>query len=107
MSKTKTSAEAAINSAPTDEASIREIIEKCKRETRIEYRYGDGFFKPRMRGINHLELGRSKIISSPITILIEWLYVEWKRVRNFFRDLDKRLVLTRLNVAITCCETKE
>lgn len=79
------------DSAAPDEAAIRKIIEKCKRETRIEYRYGDGFFKPRMRGINHLELGRSKIISSPITILIEWLYVQWKRVRDFFRGLEKRL----------------
>ena len=67
---------------PVDEASIREIIDRCKKETRIEYKYGGGFFTPKLRSINHLEVGRSKIISNPITILIEWLYVEYKKLRD-------------------------
>ena len=76
---------------PMDEHSIREIIDKCKGETRIEYEYGGGFFKPRLKGINHLEVGRSKIISSPLTIMLEWLLVQWIRLRGFFQRLSARL----------------
>lgn len=71
--------------ASMDEQAIREIIDKCKRETRIEYEYGGSFFKPRLKGINHLEVGRSKIISNPITILLEWVLAKWIGLRNRFR----------------------
>lgn len=93
MSTRKSRAEtpAAPTETPTDEASLREIIDRCKRETRIEYKYGGGFFKPRMKGINHLEVGRSKIISSPITIAIEWAYLQWTRFRNFLKELAERV----------------
>lgn len=60
----------------------REIINKCKRQTRIAYSGGGGFFRPRMKGINHLEVGRSKIISNPITILAEWIFLQWTRLRD-------------------------
>ena len=73
----------------------REQIEKackeCLEETKIEYLYDDGFFTPKMKGINYLELGRSKIISNPITIFIEWLYVQYKKIRDFFRRFLKTL----------------
>ncbi len=76
---------------PENDSSIREIIESCKRETRIEYKYGGGFFKPRMKGINHLEVGRSKIISNPVTILIEWIYLQWSRFRSFLKRLAEHM----------------
>lgn len=93
MSKSKLSAEPkpAPSKKPADEKSIREIIDRCKRETRIEYKYGDSFFKPKLKGINHLEVGRSKIISSPITILIEWFYLQWTMFRGFLEKLSERL----------------
>jgi hypothetical protein len=60
----------------------REIIAKCKRETRIRYQSkGDTFFRPRLRGINYLQVGKSKIVDNPFTILVEWIYDEviWLR----------------------------
>ncbi len=68
-----------------DQRSVREIIEKCKRETRIGYPPRSGFFRPRMKSINHLQVGRSKIISNPITILIEWVVLQWIRLRDCWR----------------------
>ena len=42
--------------------STREIIDQCKRECRIRYTStGSTFFRPRLRGINHLQVGKSKI----------------------------------------------
>ncbi|MDH5797353.1 MAG: hypothetical protein OEZ19_02220 [Paracoccaceae bacterium] len=86
--KTVKDAKPARDGDPRDEKSIRAIIDQCKKDTRIEYRYGDGFFTPKMRGINYLELGRSKIINSPITIFIEWLYLKWRHLRDFVKRLE-------------------
>lgn len=71
----------------SESESVREIIRKCKLETRISYPPGGGVFKPRMKGINHLEIGRSKIISSPFTIMLEWLLLQWTRLKRCFRAL--------------------
>jgi hypothetical protein len=80
--------------APADDAAIREIIEEAKRETTVVYNYDDSFFTPRMRSINHLEVGRSKIISNPITILVEWAFEKWKAfrrgVKRFLAELFPR-----------------
>ena len=61
----------------------REIIDKCKRESRIRYQStGSTFFRPRLRGINHLQVGKSKIIDSPLAIMIEWLFEQFRRLRR-------------------------
>lgn len=52
-----------------------DAIKECLHKTRIHYSNNDGFFRPHMRGINHLEVGYSKIIDSPITIIAEALYI--------------------------------
>jgi hypothetical protein len=58
----------------------REIIAQCKRETQIRYKSkGNTFFRPRMRGINTLQVGKSKIIDSPVTITIEWIFEQFRR----------------------------
>src|SRR5260370_38379907 len=63
--------------------STREIIDKCKRESRIRYKSkGSTFFRPRLRGINYLQVGKSKIIDSPLTIMIEWLFDQFRRLRS-------------------------
>jgi hypothetical protein len=49
-----------------------EICKECQKQTGIKYEYRDGFFTPRLRSINHLEVGYSKIISNPFTIFLEW-----------------------------------
>jgi hypothetical protein len=68
----------------TNGRSVREIIDECKRRTRIEYRNQGGFFRPRLKGINHLEVGRSRIISNPITIVAEWFLYQWLRFRAWW-----------------------
>ena len=54
---------------------INKIIEECHEKTKIVFTDKGHFFTPRLRGINHLEVGKSKIISNPITIIIEFLYM--------------------------------
>jgi hypothetical protein len=70
----------------TEPDPTREIIAECKRETRIRYKSkGNTFFRARMRGINHLQVGKSKIIDSPLTIMIEWIYEQFRRLRRAWR----------------------
>lgn len=75
----------------TDPLTEREIIDSCIRQTRIVYSRGNTFFRPRLRGINHLEVGRSKIISNPVTILIEWIYLLWTRLRDLLKVIMQHL----------------
>jgi hypothetical protein len=70
---------------------IQKIIDECKEKTRIKYLYHDGFFKPRLKGINHLEVGYSKVISSPVTIALEFIYLMYEKVRNAFDRFGKFL----------------
>ena len=68
--------------------STREIIDQCKRECRIRYTStGSTFFRPRLRGINHLQVGKSKIIDSPLAIMIEWLFEQFRRLRGAWQRL--------------------
>ncbi|MGB0901773.1 lipoxygenase family protein [Halocynthiibacter sp.] len=76
-----------IHSHKHTEGEICKIVERCKHETRIEYSDQGGFFKPHLCGINHLEVGKSKVISSPLTILIEWGYLQIVRLGNAYRRL--------------------
>lgn len=74
------------------------VCEECLKKTKIQYTNKGGFFTPRLRSINHLEVGYSKIISSPLTIVLEWLFVQYKRVSGFFARLKKRLFPRRNKV---------
>ena len=72
--------------------STREIIDKCRRETYILYESkGDTFFRPRLRGINHLQVGTSAIIDNPFTIAIEWVFDQCRRLRNAWQRFTARL----------------
>lgn len=79
----ETHAVAAESPYPTGDA-LRSIIDRCKKETKIGYPPGGGFFKPKLKGINHLEVGRSKIISNPLTIILEWLLLQWIRLKRLY-----------------------
>ena len=81
-----------------DKETIKKICEECEKKTKIVYRYRDGFFKPRLRGINYLELGRSNIINNPITIFIEYLYILYKKIRNALERLRKWLFPRRQKI---------
>jgi len=70
-------------------AEIKEIIRECREKTRIEYGSAGSFFKPKLKSINHLEVGRSKIISSPLTIFIELLYQLKIEIRNAIQRIQK------------------
>jgi hypothetical protein len=70
---------------------LKDIIRICRDKTKIRYIHKGGFFTPKLKSINHLEVGRSKIISSPITIFVEFLYLIKKNIRDFFQKLRKKL----------------
>ncbi|NNV56992.1 lipoxygenase family protein [Limnovirga soli] len=55
-------------------AEIDEIIESCFLETKIVFGDKGHFFSPKLGGINYLEVGKSKIIRSWVTIMAERLY---------------------------------
>ena len=78
-----------MTTAETPNAS--KVCEECLKKTRIGYKDGGSFFKPGMKGINHLEVGRSAIISNPVTIAAEWLYYQFTRVRDAWKRLMARL----------------
>ncbi len=69
----------------------REIVEACKREARIRYKSnGNTFFRARMR-VNSIQVGKSKIIDSPLTIFLEAIYEEYRRLREGWRRFEARL----------------
>ncbi len=69
----------------------KSVCEECLKKTKIGYVYKGGFFKPHLRGINHLEVGGSSIISNPITILLERLYIFYTRLKGLIALLGKKL----------------
>ncbi len=74
--------------AAADPDPTRAIIAECLRETRIRYTSkGNTFFRPRLRGVNYMQVGKSKIIDSPFTITIEWLFEQFRRLRNGWNRL--------------------
>ena len=86
----------------TQPDSTREIIANCKRETRIRYESkGDTFFRPRLRGINYLQVGKSKIIDSPLTIMIEWIFDQFRRLRRAWQRFTASGSLQRFRKDLT------
>ena len=72
----------------------RKIIEECKRETQIRYKSkGNTFFRARMRGVNSIQVGKSKIINSPLTITLEWIFQMYRRLRKARRRFAAELFL--------------
>lgn len=70
----------------------REIIEECKRETQIRYKSkGNTFFRARLRGVNSIQVGKSKIIDSPLAITLEWIFQEYRRLRQASRRFAAEL----------------
>ncbi len=78
----------------TDEAlsvsHVLEVAKACNEQVRIVYN-DEGFFTPHLRSINHLSIGRSAIISSWITIVIELLYRLYMFVRNHIQRLWQQI----------------
>jgi len=69
----------------------KQICQECYKKTRIQYKNRDGFFTKKLKSINHLEVGYSKIISNPLTIFLEYLFVIFKRLRAVFQRFKKWL----------------
>lgn len=64
------------------------IIQKCKEETKIVYAYKSGFFGPKLKGINYLEVGHSKMVTNPITLFLEGVYYFYARTKRWFRRFN-------------------
>lgn len=74
-----------------EHSEIKRIIRDCRKKTRIEYVNKGRFFTPKLKSINHLEVGYSKIISGPMDIFLELLYLLKKKIKDFFERLKNRL----------------
>ena len=85
-------------STPMTHQDIKKIIKECQAQTKIEYPYKGSFFTPRFKSINHIEVGKSKIISNPITILIELGYVVYKDLRNWLHASIRALFPRRQKI---------
>lgn len=70
---------------------IKKIITECRNETKIEFPNQRGFFTPRFKSINPIELGQSKVISSPLALLLEFFYSIFKDLRNELTKLNQFL----------------
>lgn len=75
----------------SDPNLAKSVCEECLRQTKIGYKRDGAFFRRDLKGINYLEVGRSAIISSPITIFIEWCYYQFRRIRDAWKRLMAKL----------------
>ena len=73
------------------EITDNHVCQECLRKTKIGYVDKGGFFTPHFRSINHVEVGYSKIISNPLTILIERLYVIYDKTKDWLASLGPLL----------------
>ena len=80
---------------------IEKIVADCKAQSKISYSNKGGFFSPKLRSINHLEVGYSKIISNPFTILLEYLFLLYKRLRWRYQKFMHRLFPRHENIVGT------
>jgi hypothetical protein len=75
----------------TTETDIRPVCKECLEKTKIGYADKGGFFTPHLKSINHLEVGYSKIISNPLTILAEKILARFYKLKDGINNLWKRL----------------
>ena len=76
---------------PLDDTPAEKVCQACYEKTKIVYSSDGGFFSPKLKSVNHLQVGESKIITNPFTILLERLYVQYKAVRDGLQRVRKRL----------------
>ena len=76
--------------------NYHDLIEDGIKATRIQYPYGGGFFTPKLKGINHVTLGDSKMIHNPFVILLEWLYVKYKDCLLYTSPSPRDATLSRM-----------
>ena len=74
-----------------DPKEVESVCSECERETKIVYAYDGHFFAPKLKAINFLEMGRSSMITNPITIFIELLLAGFFYVRNKLTLLNQFL----------------
>ena len=74
-----------------DPKKVESVCSECERQTKIVYAYDGHFFAPKLKAINFLEMGRSSMITNPITIFIELLLAGFFYVRNKLTLLNQFL----------------
>ncbi|QTN38872.1 hypothetical protein HZ996_06885 [Cryomorphaceae bacterium] len=74
-----------------NEEEIERVYREAHKATRIDYSASGGFFGPKLRNINHLEVGRSKIINSWIVRIAEYLLVLYQRTIEAIQRLKRKI----------------
>jgi hypothetical protein len=70
---------------------IDKIVKECKQQAKIVYTDKGQFFNPKLKSINHLEVGNSKIINNWLTILIEYIYSYYVNIKNAIKSWWQKL----------------
>jgi hypothetical protein len=87
--------------------SIRDIVAECERATHIRYKSkGNTFFGPRLRSVNHLQVGKSKIVDGPLAILLELLFEQFRRLRKAWRRFTAWLFPRRPDLPTGRCDSR-
>ena len=70
---------------------INLIVEECYTKTKIVHSNSGKFFDPKLKSINHLEVGNSKIINSWLTISIEIFIAFYTRISKRIKQWWHRM----------------
>ncbi|MDF2156786.1 lipoxygenase family protein [Algoriphagus sp. CAU 1675] len=73
------------------EEDIERVYLEAHKETRIDYSKTGGFFGPKLRNINHLEVGRSKVINSWYVRTAEYILVFYERTLEWLKKVNRAL----------------
>lgn len=73
------------------EEDLERVYREAIQETKIDFTNQGSFFGPKMKNINHLEVGTSKVIDSKITWIIEYLLDLYERLVVWLKKLNHTL----------------
>ncbi len=82
----------------TNDQTPKTVCAECLKKTNIGYDDEGRFFMPYFKSINHVEVGYSKIISNPITIVFEWILAKFYQLKDGLISLGKWLFPRRSKI---------
>lgn len=80
------------------EEDLERVYAEAHQETKIDYTNQGGFFGPKMKNINHLEVGNSRVIDSKLTWVLEYLFDSYERLALWLKKLNRKVFPRRLEV---------
>ncbi len=78
---------------------LEEVFRECQESTKIVYN-DLGFFSPKLRNLNYLSIGRSRMASNPLTIVLELLYRFYIFIRNIITSIWQTIAPKNLDAPV-------